>query len=99
MVALTSHNQSSQVASPVHWASVKIALIKSIRNGVFFDRKYWTRHSKTGDVLKPVYFSSVIMGDKVQQLNSSASELGYPISKALRAPSGEIPQGLEHSYQ
>ena len=99
MVTLTSHNQSSQVASPVHWASVKIALIKSIRNGVFFDRKYWTRHSKTGDVLKPVYFSSVIMGDKVQQLNNCTLKLGYRISEALRVPSGEIPQALEHSHK
>ena len=51
---------------------MKIALIKSIRKGAFFDRKYWARQSKTGDVLKSVYFSSIIMGDKVQQLNSCA---------------------------
>ena len=72
---LTSHNQAVQATSPAHWASVKTALIKSIRDGVFFDRKYWARHSKTGDVLKPVYFSSMIMGDKVQELNNRASEL------------------------
>jgi len=67
---LTSHNQAAQVTSPTHWASVKTALIKSIRNGVFFDRKYWARHSKTRDVLKPVYFTSIVMGDKVQRLNN-----------------------------
>ena len=69
---LTSHGQTIQVASPAHWASVKIALIKSIRKGVFFDRKYWARHSKAEDVLKPVYFSSIVMGDQAQKLNHSA---------------------------
>ncbi|KAF9645626.1 hypothetical protein BDM02DRAFT_3119977 [Thelephora ganbajun] len=60
---------AAQVTSPAHWDSVKIALIKSIRKGMFFDRKYWARHSKAGDVLKPVYLSSAIMSDKAQQLN------------------------------
>ena len=38
---LTSHTQTAQVLapSPVHWATVKIAIIKSIRTGVFLDRK------------------------------------------------------------
>lgn len=59
--------------SPVHWTSVKIALIKSIRKGTFFDRKYWARYSEAGDGLKPVHFSSIIMGDKMQQPNYRAS--------------------------
>ncbi|KAF9785419.1 hypothetical protein BJ322DRAFT_829074 [Thelephora terrestris] len=37
---------ATPVTSPGHWASVNTALIKSIRKGVFFDRKYWARHSK-----------------------------------------------------
>jgi len=53
---------------------VKIALMNSIGKGVFFDRKYWVRHSNAGGVLKPIYFSSTIMGDKVQQLNNCASK-------------------------
>ena len=53
-----------------------MGLIKSIREGVLFDRKYWVRHSKTGDVLKPIYLSSTIMGHKMQQLNSCASKFG-----------------------
>ena len=69
---LTSRHQTGQVTSPAQWASVKIALIRSIRNGVFFDRKYWARNLKAGDVLKPVYFSSIIMADKAQQLNNCA---------------------------
>jgi len=68
----TSRNQTAVVASPTHWASVKVALIKSIRSGALFDRKYWARHSRTGDALKPVYFSSIVMRDKAQQLNSRA---------------------------
>jgi len=67
-----SLHQTMQISSPAHWTYVKTALIKSIRKGVFFDRKYWARHLKTGDVLKPVYFSSTIMGDKSQQLKERA---------------------------
>lgn len=61
---------------PAHWAYVKTALIKSIREGILFDRKYWAKRSKTGDVLKPIYFSSIIMSDKVQQLKKCASKFG-----------------------
>jgi len=70
---LTSHDQTAEAISPAHWATVKIALIKSISKGVFFDRKYWARHSGPGGFLKPVYFSSIIMEDKVQHLSSCAS--------------------------
>lgn len=59
----------TQITSPANWSSVKMALAKSIRTGVFFDRKYWVRHLKSGDALKPIYFSSTIMEDKAQQLN------------------------------
>jgi len=38
-------------------------MIKSIKRGVFFDQKYWARHSKDGHVLKPIYFSSLITGN------------------------------------
>ena len=60
----------------MHQASVKRALIKSIRKGVFFDMKYWARYSRSnsGDALKPVYFSSMITSDTVWQLNNRAYE-------------------------
>lgn len=57
------------VPSPCHWKFVETALIKSIRKGIFFDRKYWARYSKIGDGFKPVHFSSIIMNDKTQQLD------------------------------
>jgi len=75
----TSHDQTAEAVSPAHWATVKIALVKSIGKGVFFDRKYWARHSVPGGVLKPVYFSSTIMGDKVQHLDSCASKSAYGV--------------------
>ena len=81
VAVFTSHDQAPQVASPAHWTPVKMALIKSIRTGVFFDRKYWARHSKAGDVLKPVYFSSTIMGDKAQELNKCGSNSGMDLMK------------------
>ena len=74
---------------------MKTALVKSIRKGVFFDRKYWAIHSKAGDVLKPVYFSSTIMGDKAQQVNKCAFNFCHKSFKVLRVASGEISQGSE----
>ena len=96
---LTSPNQVTQVTSPVHWASVKVALIKSIRKGVFFDRKYWARHSRTGGTLKPVYFSSIVMGDKVEQLNNRASIFDCKFTEVLKVSSGEIPQGPKRFHK
>ena len=71
---LKSNNQAAQLTGPAD--SVKTALIKSIRKGVLFDRKYWVRHSRTGGALKPVYFSSIVMSDKLQQLNNRELEFG-----------------------
>ena len=96
---LISYDQTAQVMSPDHWAAIKIALIKSIRTGVFFDRKYWTRHFKSGNVLKPVHFSSIIMGDKTQQLNKRASKIIYGSTEALTVVSGNISQGPERSHK
>jgi len=96
---LISHNQVTEVKSPAHWASVKTALIKSIREGVLFDRKYWVKHSKAGDILKPIYFSSIIMSDKVEQLKNCTSESDCESVEALTLSSGEIPQGSKHSYK
>ena len=76
---------------------MKTALIKSIRKGIFFDRKYWARHLKTGNILKPIYLSSTIMEDKSEQLNKCALKLGHGFAEALRDPSGKISQGSKHS--
>ena len=57
-----------QVKNPAHWNSVKIALINSIRTGIFFDKKYWARHSHAR--LRSVYFSSTIMKDKAPELDN-----------------------------
>ncbi|KAF9785437.1 hypothetical protein BJ322DRAFT_830823 [Thelephora terrestris] len=76
---VTAPSNTSSAAAPVkgpaHWDSVKIALIKSIRKGVFFDRKYWARHSDSWEVLKPVHFSSTIMKDKTEELNKMVKYL------------------------
>ena len=76
---------------------MKTALIKSIRKGIFFDRKYWARHLKAGDVLKPIYFSSTIMGDKSEQMDKCTLEFGHGFGEALRATSDQVPQGSEHT--
>ena len=96
---LTSDNQVAQVTSPSNWPSVKTALIKSIREGVLFDRKYWARHWKTGDTLKPVYFSSIIMNDKVEQLNGCKSKIDCEFAEVLTLSSGKICQGSRRSHK
>lgn len=68
-------NKSWEPVPPTYWKSTKIALINSIRKGVFFDRKYWAKHSNAGQVLKPVYFSNTIMNDKAQQLDKRTSKI------------------------
>ena len=85
-----SYQQTIMVTSPAHWTSVKMALIKSIRRGVFFDRKYWARQFKTGDVLKPIYFSSIIMSDKHHQLASCTSVFFVEHAEMLSFPSGNV---------
>jgi len=79
----------TKVTSPGRWLHVKSALIKSIREGVFFDRKYWVRHSKAGDALRPIYLSSTIMCDKIQQLNGLVkySKGGNPLTSN---PEGDV---------
>ena len=83
---LTQPNQAAQVKNPAHWDSVKIALIKSIRTGVFFDRKYWARYSTSGGVLKPVYFSGTIMNDKAEHVRMGTSGCVFCNLKALSVP-------------
>ena len=70
-----------------------MALVKSIRRGVFFDTQYWVRHSKTGGALKPIYFSSAVMSDKSQQINKCALNPFFVCyAEEMRVPSGQIRQ-------
>ena len=68
-----SEDYRSPTRDPAYLASANVALIKSVRKGVFFDRRYWARHSKAGDMLKPVYFSSTTMKCMMERLNECAS--------------------------
>jgi len=49
--------------SPVGLNPLHTAIMRSIHEGGFFDRRYWVRHSRNGGTLKAIYFSSVISGD------------------------------------
>ncbi|KAF9645620.1 hypothetical protein BDM02DRAFT_3262815 [Thelephora ganbajun] len=53
-----------------NWRRFKTALVKSIHEGTFFDRKYWTRRSKTAKVLRPVYISSIVVGERLRYVDS-----------------------------
>lgn len=66
---LPSQPHPNRVFSPETWKYTEIALIKSIRKGVFFDRKYLTKKSKTGSNLWPVYISSIIADGSLQRIN------------------------------
>ena len=56
-------------SNPENWMRVEAALIKSIRKGIFIDRRYWTRHSKTTSVLRPVYTSSIVTRGKLLRID------------------------------
>ena len=81
-----------QVTSSAEWESVKVALIRSVRTGVFFDRKYWARHSKSGDVLRPIHFSSAVVSDQTLRSNNCMSRFTNWCMAVLSAPSGEVPR-------
>ena len=51
------------------WTPLKIALIKSIRHSVFFDRRYWTRHGNTTGALRPFHISSIVASKQLQCIN------------------------------
>ncbi|KAF9778365.1 hypothetical protein BJ322DRAFT_1214739 [Thelephora terrestris] len=53
------------ISSPANWMRVEVALIKSIRQGIFFDRKYWARHSKTATQPRPIYISSIVTSERI----------------------------------
>jgi hypothetical protein len=72
-----------------------MALVKSIHEGVFFDRKYWAPHSRKGSALKAVYFSSVMIGNELEVCEQSHIASGsvtegmpkvshVPVEKVLR---------------
>ena len=83
----------TQVTRPTHWAFLEAALIRSIHEGLFFDKKYWARHSSAGDVLKPVYLASTVMHGRIVELNKCVSRFLYWRAAVLSASSGEIPRG------
>ena len=59
----------SQIPTPnslARWNVLKTALVKSIHEGVFFDRKCWVLHSRKGSAFKAVYFSNVIIGNELE---------------------------------
>ena len=56
--------------TPENRKRVRIALIKSIREGVFVDRKYWAQRSRAGQVLQPVYFSSIVAGQMLPYIDN-----------------------------
>jgi hypothetical protein len=67
-----------------------VALIKSVRRGIFFDRKYWARYSKTGDGFKPVHFSSIIMDKEAPKLGKRVSKLAFEFPRELRVASVKV---------
>jgi hypothetical protein len=59
------HRQGLPTPGPASRRPVEIALIKSIREGIFFDRKCWTRDLKTARDLRPLYISSIAAGESL----------------------------------
>lgn len=90
--AYRSQCETAQDDDLTSWEAVFTVLLRSIYHGIFFDRKYWARHSKAGDALKPIYFSSRIMDDVAQEFAKCTSKLIHWYAKALIAISGKIRQ-------
>ena len=61
--------QVQPTPSPANRGPVKIALIRSIREGTFFDRKYRVRNSKSARALRPLYISSIATGECLSHIN------------------------------
>jgi len=51
------------------------AIMKSIHGGVFFDRRYWVRHSRNGGTLKAIYSSSIIADDGLEVCEFSRADV------------------------
>ena len=62
------------------------ALIKSIRQGLFCDRRYSAKLDDTGKWRAPVYVSSIVLGDAVRGLNFRKSLSTSKISHLIQAP-------------
>jgi len=65
--------------NPAGWVTLQMAMAKSIREGVFFDRKYWALSSKEG-MLRAVYFSSMF---KVNELEACITHLNGETSQTM----------------
>lgn len=50
---------------PANFTQIEMALIKSIQTGIFLNKKYWVRYSKTASTLRPIYISSIVAGEKI----------------------------------
>ena len=96
LVCLLQHQDRAVPQTPYRWDSLTTALIKSVRTGVFFDKKCWARNR---NILKPLYFSSIIMEDKAHELGKCELKFIFRGSKALSIPSGEVSQGQKPSLR
>ena len=65
----STYRQGQSTPNPANRGPVEIALIKSIREGIFLDRKYWARNSKTAWALRPLYISSITAGERLPYIN------------------------------
>ena len=79
---LGTHLQQEPTPASANWECIEIALIKSIREGTFFDKRYWTRQSKTARALRPVYLSTIIVGGYLQRIMTAS----HMVSLVLEFP-------------
>ena len=85
-----SNKNSSISTGVVEFAgcSMRLPLIRSIREGSLFDRKYWARKSREG-LIGPIYFSSAVVwadvgvGESLNSWADSGAEL-----RSFKAPLG-----------
>ena len=66
----STHRRGQPALDSANRRPVEIALIKSIREGTFFDRTYWARKSKSARVFRPLYISSIVTGEHLSYIDS-----------------------------
>ena len=61
-------NESGSLADRER-ACIDRALVRSIREGLLFDKKYWTRKSKTGSKLQPLHIPRILAREYLQHVD------------------------------
>lgn len=87
--------QPTNIDIPPSGDALQRAIVKSFREGVFFDLKCWARYSKKGSAFKAIYFSSIVAGCG---LEACITYFDGDVSSA-KAPAEEVDSESDYSIE